>query len=52
MDLHTHTESYWLAGGSGEMVLKQGVTTQIGGNCGTLSTLDRKLFSVSSAHAD
>ncbi len=35
IDLHTHTESYWLAGGSGEMVLKQGVTTQIGGNCGT-----------------
>ncbi|MCR6545295.1 D-aminoacylase [Dehalobacterium formicoaceticum] len=35
IDLHTHTESYWLAGGTGEMVLKQGVTTQIGGNCGT-----------------
>jgi len=34
IDLHTHTENYWLAGGNGEMVLKQGVTTQIGGNCG------------------
>ncbi|ATW27060.1 N-acyl-D-amino-acid deacylase family protein [Candidatus Formimonas warabiya] len=35
IDLHTHTEDYWLAGGDGEMVLKQGVTTQIGGNCGS-----------------
>lgn len=35
IDLHTHTEGYWLAGGNGEMVLKQGVTTQIGGNCGS-----------------
>jgi len=35
IDLHTHTEDYWAAGGNGEMVLKQGVTTHIGGNCGS-----------------
>jgi N-acyl-D-aspartate/D-glutamate deacylase len=35
IDIHTHTERYWLTGKPGEMVLLQGVTTQIGGNCGT-----------------
>ena len=38
IDIHTHTEDYWLAGGAGAMVLRQGVTTQIGGNCGTSKT--------------
>ena len=35
IDIHTHTEDYWLAGNDGEIVLRQGVTTQINGNCGT-----------------
>ncbi|NLC37975.1 MAG: D-aminoacylase [Clostridia bacterium] len=35
IDLHTHTEDYILNNGAGEMILLQGVTSQIGGNCGT-----------------
>ena len=35
IDIHTHTEDYWASGGTGEMVLEQGVTTHITGNCGT-----------------
>lgn len=35
IDLHTHTENYLKAKGQGEMILLQGVTSQIGGNCGT-----------------
>lgn len=35
IDLHTHTEGYLAAGGNGEMMLRQGVTSHIGGNCGT-----------------
>lgn len=38
IDIHTHTEDYWAAGGMGEMVLEQGVTTHITGNCGTAPT--------------
>ncbi|MEW6624140.1 MAG: D-aminoacylase [Bacillota bacterium] len=34
IDLHTHTEHYMLSNGKAEMILTQGVTTQIGGNCG------------------
>ena len=34
IDLHTHTENYMLNNGKSEMILLQGVTTQIGGNCG------------------
>lgn len=34
IDLHTHTENYMLHNGKAEMILHQGVTTQIGGNCG------------------
>ena len=34
IDLHTHTENYMLNNGRSEMILRQGVTTQIGGNCG------------------
>lgn len=34
IDLHTHTEDYMLHNGKAEMILRQGVTTQIGGNCG------------------
>lgn len=35
VDLHTHTEEYFLKNGKGEMILLQGVTTHIGGNCGS-----------------
>lgn len=35
IDLHTHTEEYFLKNGKGEMILHQGVTTHIGGNCGS-----------------
>ncbi|CEP68533.1 Amidohydrolase 3 [Moorella glycerini] len=35
IDLHTHTEAYLGSGGRGEMFLLQGVTTHLGGNCGT-----------------
>lgn len=35
IDIHTHTEDYMLHNGSAEMILLQGVTTQIGGNCGS-----------------
>lgn len=35
IDLHTHTEDYHRHRGQAEMILLQGVTTQIGGNCGT-----------------
>lgn len=35
IDLHTHTEDYHRHRESSEMILLQGVTTQIGGNCGT-----------------
>jgi len=34
IDIHTHTENYMLNNGRSEMILLQGVTTQIGGNCG------------------
>ena len=34
IDLHTHTENYMANNGRSEMILLQGVTTQIGGNCG------------------
>ncbi|WP_258360152.1 N-acyl-D-amino-acid deacylase family protein [Moorella sulfitireducens] len=35
IDIHTHTEQYLAAGGGAEMLLRQGVTTHLGGNCGT-----------------
>lgn len=35
IDIHTHTEDYMIHNGKAEMILMQGVTTQIGGNCGT-----------------
>jgi len=35
IDLHTHTEEYWITSPNGYPALAQGVTTQIGGNCGT-----------------
>lgn len=35
IDIHTHTENYMLNNGAGDMILLQGVTSQIGGNCGT-----------------
>lgn len=38
IDLHTHTEDYMLHNGRAEMLLLQGVTTHIGGNCGTSVT--------------
>ena len=34
IDIHTHTEDYILAGESMAPFLSQGVTTQVGGNCG------------------
>lgn len=34
IDLHTHTEDYLYAGGNMSPFLSQGITTQIGGNCG------------------
>ncbi len=34
IDIHTHTEDYLFKGGSMAPFLAQGVTTQIGGNCG------------------
>lgn len=34
IDLHTHTENYIYSGESVSPILSQGVTTQIGGNCG------------------
>ncbi len=34
IDIHTHTENYMLHNGTAGMILRQGVTTQIGGNCG------------------
>ncbi|MDD4048119.1 MAG: D-aminoacylase [Clostridia bacterium] len=34
IDIHTHTENYFHAGGDMSPFLSQGVTTQIGGNCG------------------
>lgn len=39
IDIHTHTEDYVFSGESMAPFLAQGVTTQIGGNCGT-SPLD------------
>ncbi|WP_141264018.1 MULTISPECIES: N-acyl-D-amino-acid deacylase family protein [unclassified Neomoorella] len=35
IDVHSHTEQYLAAGGRAEMLLLQGVTTHLGGNCGT-----------------
>ncbi|MCL1872995.1 MAG: amidohydrolase family protein [Clostridiales bacterium] len=35
IDIHTHTENYWAAKGDGLMILNQGITTHITGNCGT-----------------
>lgn len=35
IDLHAHTEDYHRHGGTAEMILLQGVTSQITGNCGT-----------------
>lgn len=35
IDIHTHTEDYWAAKGDGLMILTQGITTHITGNCGT-----------------
>lgn len=35
IDLHTHTENYLRKSGQAEMILLQGVTSHIGGNCGT-----------------
>ncbi|WXJ94018.1 N-acyl-D-aspartate deacylase [Neomoorella carbonis] len=35
IDVHSHTEQYLAAGGGAEMLLLQGVTTHLGGNCGT-----------------
>ncbi|MBZ4654164.1 MAG: N-acyl-D-glutamate deacylase [Peptococcaceae bacterium] len=34
IDIHTHTESYFYSGESMAAFLSQGVTTQVGGNCG------------------
>ncbi|MGI6587327.1 MAG: N-acyl-D-amino-acid deacylase family protein [Peptococcia bacterium] len=34
IDIHTHTEDYVYSGGDMSAFLSQGVTTQIGGNCG------------------
>ena len=34
IDLHTHTEAYYYSGESMAAFLSQGVTTQVGGNCG------------------
>ena len=34
IDVHTHTEDYFLSGGEMSPFLSQGVTLQIGGNCG------------------
>ncbi|MBS3969062.1 MAG: D-aminoacylase [Clostridia bacterium] len=34
IDIHTHTEDYMVHNGRSEMMLLQGVTAQIGGNCG------------------
>jgi len=39
IDIHTHTENYVYSGESMAAFLSQGVTTQVGGNCGT-SPLD------------
>lgn len=35
IDIHTHSDDYWPAKGSGAMALMQGVTTHFVGNCGT-----------------
>ncbi|MBC7326336.1 MAG: amidohydrolase family protein, partial [Moorella sp. (in: Bacteria)] len=35
IDPHTHTENYLAGGGGATMLLLQGVTTHLGGNCGT-----------------
>lgn len=35
IDLHTHNELYLLRNGKADMFLLQGITSQIGGNCGT-----------------
>ncbi len=35
IDIHTHTENYWLTFPAGKMTLAQGITTHIAGNCGT-----------------
>jgi len=35
IDIHTHTENYIHSGADPRMILLQGVTTHIGGNCGT-----------------
>ncbi len=35
IDIHTHTDDYWPQKGNGAMVLAQGITTHIVGNCGT-----------------
>ncbi len=34
IDIHTHTESYFYSGESMAPFLSQGITTQVGGNCG------------------
>jgi N-acyl-D-amino-acid deacylase len=35
IDAHSHTDELWLADGRCEGKIRQGVTTEIGGNCGT-----------------
>lgn len=50
IDIHTHTDDYWPNKGDGLMVLNQGVTTQIVGNCGTsVSNVAEYLDSVEGA---
>ncbi|MDK2985358.1 MAG: N-acyl-D-amino-acid deacylase [Clostridia bacterium] len=44
IDLHTHTERYLAQNGRAEMMLLQGVTTHIGGNCGTSEDSIGKYF--------
>ncbi len=44
IDLHTHTENYLLHNGKAEMMLYQGVTTHIGGNCGTFQGSIKNYF--------
>ena len=35
IDVHSHSDALWLADGRCEGKIRQGVTTEIGGNCGT-----------------
>lgn len=44
IDIHTHTENYIHSGGNPVMILAQGVTTQIGGNCGTSPFSTKEYF--------